>query len=79
MKLTTIMKKIQEADIVLTGIVPEESFNFYIDLSQATEKHGKYAAKYYDRCEIEGYSIEEAHEQLGEYLRSNLTILVDEQ
>ena len=78
MKLETIMKHIQEADIVLTSIIPEETFNFAIDLNNAIEKLGKYSVRYYDRMEKDGYNYKEAQDKLGEYLRSNLTILVEE-
>ena len=78
MKLETIMRKVQEADIVLTSIIPEETFNFAIDLNNAIEKLGKYSVRYYDRMEKDGYNYKEAQDKLGEYLRSNLTILVEE-
>ena len=79
MKLETIMRKVQEADIVLTSIIPEETFNFAIDLNYAIEKLGKYSVRYYDRMEKDGYNYKEAQDKLGEYLRSNLTILVEEE
>jgi len=79
MKLETVMRKVQEADIVLTSIVPEETFNFAIDLNNAIEKLGKYSVRYYDRMEKDGYNYKEAQDKLGEYLRSNLTILVEEE
>ena len=78
MKLETVMRKVQEADIVLTSIIPEETFNFAIDLNNAIEKLGKYSVRYYDRMEKDGYNYKEAQDKLGEYLRSNLTILVEE-
>jgi hypothetical protein len=79
MKIKTIMRKIQEADVVLTGIAPEESFNFAIDLNTAIEILGKFSTRYYDRMEVMGYTYKEAQDQLGEFLRSNLTILVEEE
>jgi len=79
MKLETVMRKVQEADIVLTSIIPEETFNFAIDLNNAIEKLGKYSVRYYDRMEKDGYNYKEAQDKLGEYLRSNLTILVEEE
>ena len=69
------MRKIQEADVWLAETPHEESYDFYIDISDTMEKLGKYQAKYYRRCEQEGLTIQEALEELGEYLRSNLTVV----
>jgi hypothetical protein len=76
MKLETIMRKIQEADIGLTLVVPEESYDFAVDINNALEKMGKYSVMYYERCEEQGLTYKEATNQLGEYLRSNLDITV---
>jgi hypothetical protein len=78
MKLETIMRKIQEADIVISEIVAEETYDFAIDLNVQIEKLGKYSVKYYDRMEQQGYTYKEAQDKLGEYLRSNLTIIRDD-
>ena len=75
MKLETIMRKIQEADIFISEILPEETFDFAIDLNNALEKLGKYSVMYYDRMEQQGYNYKEVQDYLGEYLRSNLTII----
>jgi len=75
MRTDTIMRKIQEADIVISEIVAEETYDFAIDLNVQIEKLGKYSIKYYNRMEQQGYSYKEAQEKLGEYLRSNLTIV----
>jgi hypothetical protein len=42
------------------------------------EKLGKYSTKYYTRMEEQGYTYKEAQDKLGEYLRSNLTIIRDD-
>ena len=75
MRTDTIMRKIQEADITISEIVAEETYDFAIDLNREIEKLGKYSVKYYDRMEQQGYSYKEAQDKLGEYLRSNLTIV----
>jgi hypothetical protein len=75
MKTETLMRKIQEADIFISEIVPEETYDFAIDLNNAIEKIGKYSVKYYDRMEKDGYTYKEAQDELGKYLRSNLTII----
>ena len=79
MKTDTLMRKIQEADIVIAGIGVEDSYDFAIDLNMAIEKLGNYSVKYYDRMENKGLTYKEAREKLGRYLRSNLTILVEEE
>ena len=76
MKTETIMKKLQDADVALATIQYVEHYDFYIDISNHTKQVGHYSAMYYDRCEQEGLTIEEAKEKLGEYLRSNFTIVV---
>ena len=78
MKTKTIMRKIQEADIVISEIIAEESYDFAIDLNVQIEKLGKYSVKYYERMEQQGYTYKEAQDKLGEYLRSNLTIIRDD-
>lgn len=75
MKLETMMRKIQEADIFISEIEPMESFDFAIDLNNALEKLGKYSVKFYEEMEKLGYNYKEAQDKLGEYLRSNLTIV----
>ena len=77
MKLTTVMRKIQEADVFLAEMTPEESYDFAIDMNNAVTKIGKYQVKYYEMCEELGYTYEEAQEQLGEYLRKHLTVVVE--
>jgi hypothetical protein len=79
MRTDTIMRKIQEADIVISGIQAEESYNFAIDLNIAVEKIGKYSVMYYNRMENKGITYKAAQDKLGKYLRNNLTILVEEQ
>lgn len=71
MKLTTIMDKIQEADIVMTTIEPLEEYAFGIDLSAAIEKSGKYNKLYYIRCEALGLTYKEAQTQLSEHIMDN--------
>ena len=78
MRTETIMRKIQEADITISEIVAEETYDFAIDLNVQIEKLGKYQIKYYTRMEEQGYTYKEAQEKLGEYLRSNLTIIRDD-
>jgi len=79
MKLETIMRKIQEADVSLAEMIPEESYDFAIDMNVNVTKIGKYQVMYYERCEEQGLSYKEATDQLGEYLRSNLTVIVEKQ
>jgi hypothetical protein len=76
MKLETVMRKIQEADVDLADIVPEESYNFAIDINTSLKKMGHYSIMYYERCEEAGLTYKEATDKLGEYLRSNLTYVV---
>jgi len=71
MKLTTIMDRIQEADITLTTIKPIEDYAFGIDLSAAIEKSGKYSRMYYIRCESLGLTYKEAQTQLSEHIMDN--------
>lgn len=78
MRLDTIMRKIQEADIVLSGIKAEETYEFAVDLNNAVEKMGKYSVMFYERMENKGVTYKAAQDKLGRYLRSNLTVLVDE-
>lgn len=75
MRIETIMKHIQQNDVALAETPHEESYEFYIDIANSMEQIGKYQAKYYKRCEQIGISLKEAHDQLGEYLRSNLTVI----
>lgn len=79
MKTETIMRKIQEADIVISGITPEESYDFAVDLNNAITKLGKYSVIFYERMENKGLTYKAAQEKLGKYLRSNLTIVVEEE
>lgn len=69
MKVETIMRKIQEADLELATLTPEENYDFYIDVGLYTEKIGHYSRMYYNRCEEDGLTIEEAKEQLNKHLR----------
>ena len=78
MKLETLMRKIQEADVVLASVIAEETFEFAIDLNNAITKLGKYSVMFYDKMEELGYNYQEAQDKLGKYLRSNLTIVVEE-
>jgi len=76
MKLETIMRKIQEADITLAEVIVEETYDFAIDMATQLEKIGKHQRLYYNRCEEEGLTYKEATDKLGEYLRSNLQVNV---
>ena len=78
MKTETLMRKIQEADIFISEVTPEETYDFAIDLNNALYKLSKYSVKYYERMEDDGYSYKEAQDELGKYLRSNLTIIRDD-
>jgi len=78
MRLDTIMRKIQEADVVIAGIVAEESYDFAIDLNNAITKLGKYSVMFYERMENKGITYKAAQDKLGRYLRNNLTIVVEE-
>ena len=75
MKLETVMRKIQEADVALAEMYPEETYEFYYDMGMYMERMGHYSKMYYDKCEKEGLTLEEAKEQLGEFLRGNLTVI----
>ena len=75
MKIETVMRKIQEADMVMATIPPEETYDFAVDLSNALQKLGKYSVVYYERMEHDGYTYKQAQDELGEYLRSNLTVV----
>ena len=79
MKTETLMRKIQEADIVIAGIGVEDSYDFAVDLNNAIAKLGKYSVIFYERMENKGLTYKAAREKLGKYLRSNLTILVEEE
>ena len=68
MLLQTMMRKIQEADIVLSSVTAEESFEFAIDLNNAINKLGKYSVMYYDKMEELGYNYQEAIDKLGNFL-----------
>ena len=68
MLLTTMMRKIQEADIVLSSVTAEETFEFAIDLNNAINKLGKYSVMYYDKMEELGYNYQEAIDKLGNFL-----------
>lgn len=77
MKLETVMRKIQEADVALAEMTPEESYDFAIDMNNNVYKIAKYQLMYYTRCEEQGLTYKEAQDQLGEYLRSHLTVIID--
>ena len=79
MRTDTIMRKIQEADIVIAGIIAEESYEFAIDLNNAITKLGKYSVMFYERMENKGLTYKAAQDKLGKYLRSNLTIIMEEE
>ena len=79
MKTETLMRKIQEADIVIAGITVEDSYDFAVDLNNAITKLGKYSVIFYERMESKGITYKAAQEKLGRYLRSNLTIIVEEE
>ena len=68
MLLETMMRKIQEADIVLSTVTAEESYEFAIDLNNAITKLGKYSVMFYDKMEEQGYNYQEALEKLGNFL-----------
>jgi len=78
MKIRTIMSKIQIADLTLTTIEPLEEYAFAIDMSDAIANQGKYSKMYYERCEKEGLTYAEAQEQLGDFLRTNLGYVKNE-
>jgi len=78
MKLETVMRKIQEADVFLASMQYEPSYDFGVDMNNALKKIGHYSVIYYERCEKQGLTYEQATEKLGEYLRSNLTLVVEE-
>lgn len=72
MKLETVMRKIQEADFELAYIEPLQEYGFAIDLNNALQRMGRYSVMYYERCENEGISYEEAQDRLGKFLQANL-------
>ena len=78
MKLTTVMAKIQLADLTLTTIEPLEEYAFAIDMSDAIAQQGKYSKMYYERCEKLGLTYKEAQDQLGDFLRTNLGYVKNE-
>lgn len=78
MKIRTIMAKIQIADLTLATIEPLEEYAFAIDISDAMSNIGKYSKMYYERCEQDGMTYEESVEQLGDFLRTNLGYVKNE-
>lgn len=78
MKLETIMHKIQENDLTLVDIIPEETYEFAVDLNNALKNVGHYSVKYYEKCEELGITYKEATEKLGEYLRGHLVKIEEE-
>ena len=79
MKLETIMKRIQENDLILTGIVPETTYEFAYDLNIALKNIAHYQIKYYTRCEDAGLTYEEATEKLGDFLKAGLGFVKNEE
>ncbi len=70
------MNKISEADITLTMLKPEESFDFAIDINNALKQLGYYSTIYYNRCEAQGLSYKQATDKLGEHLRAKLGLIL---
>lgn len=72
MKLETVMRKLQEADLTLATIEVLEEYAFAIDLNDALKKIGHYSVMYYTRCEDAGLTYKEATDKLGAFLSKNL-------
>lgn len=67
-----IMENIQKYDILLAGIIVEETYDFAIDMNTYLNELSKYQLEYYKKCEDDGLTYEEALEQLGNYLSTHL-------
>ena len=72
MSIDEIMEEVQKADIKLSGMSVEESYDFAIDMNNNLLDIAKYQLLYYEKSEKEGLTYQEATDRLGEYLRNNL-------